>query len=384
MGMDKLSEQKFGRVRRNLIKGVVLATSVTVAGCSWVPDAANPVKWFDNTVDYFAGDDTEGQEARNANKKLVTLQANRGTPPPGEGQLETNLGNFPKGLISDRGGRKYASAPIARQGEVGSKSADKPVTPIVKNVPSPSQPPPPPALPTAPVQQAQINAPPPAAIATPRLTPPTPMPSGTVRDAFDKGMTKMAPPKLETTMKGSNTFSDFSTEPLGTVIISSTGVEVGGSPVVSAARGWTGSLSGRLTPRLGTTSSAAKNVALVGRVKVATIIFNNGPPRLTGRDVGILRDVLKLKRQKNGQRIVVVGHASSRTKNMDLVRHKMVNFEISVSRADVVAKELARLGLKSDELSIDAVSDTEPAYFEIMPSGEAGNRRAEVFIDFPA
>jgi outer membrane protein OmpA-like peptidoglycan-associated protein len=386
MGMDIFSEPKLGRVRRNLIKGVVLATSITVAGCSSIPDAANPVKWFDNTVDYFAGDDTEGQEARNAEKKLGTLQADRGTPPPGEGQPEPNLGNFPKGLSSDNGGRKYASAPIARQGEVGSKSAEKPVTPMVKKMRSPSQPPPPPAVPTAAVQQAQINAspPPPPAIAAPRLTPPAPMPSGPVRDAFDKGMTNMVPPKPEMTMKVSDTFSDFSTEPLGTVIISSAGVEVSGSPVVSAARGQTGSLSGRLAPRLGGSTSAAKDVALVGRVKVATIIFNNGSARLTGRDVRILRDVLKLKRQKNGQRVVVVGHASSRTKNMDPVRHKMVNFEISVSRADIVAKELARLGLNSDELSIDAVSDTEPAYFEIMPSGEAGNRRAEVFIDFPA
>ncbi|MBT8001282.1 MAG: OmpA family protein, partial [Rhodospirillales bacterium] len=264
-----------------------------------------------------------------------------------------------------------------------------PAPPVMaKAAPSPSEPPPPPAIPTAPVQAAGINAP-----APPPIAAPAPMPSGPVKDAFRNSMTTMVPSTPEPQMKMANTFSDYSTEPLGTVIISSAGVEVAGEPTFSAARGRSAgratvkASTGNRAPRFGavkSSSSAAKAVALKGRVKVATIIFTNGSARLTGRDVRILRDVLKLKRQKNGQKVVVVGHASSRTRNMDPVRHKMVNFQISVSRADIVAKELHRLGLKSSELSIDAVSDTEPAYFEIMPSGEAGNRRAEVYIDFPA
>jgi outer membrane protein OmpA-like peptidoglycan-associated protein len=390
MGMDNASGLKKGRIRRNIVTGLVLATSVTVAGCSWVPDAINPVKWVDNTVDFFSDDDKEGQEARKSEKKMGTLQADRGAPPPGEGEPAPNLGNFPKGLSGDKS-RKYASGPIARQGEGGSATkvtaSAPPATPAMTKVaPSPSEPPPPPAIPTAPVQEAKINAP-----APPPIAAPAPMPSAPAK------MTMMVPSTPAPQMNMANTFSDYSTEPLGTVIISSAGVEVAGEPTFSAARGRSvGRTVGRTAvrdqtgsraPRFGAvraTSSAAKSVALKGRVKVATIIFTNGSSRLTGRDVKILRDVLKLKRQKNGQKVVVVGHASSRTRNMDPVKHKMVNFKISVSRADVVAKELHRLGLKSSELSIDAVSDTEPAYFEIMPSGEAGNRRAEVYIDFPA
>lgn len=389
MRINKLSELKIVHFCRKLIIGIVLATSLTVSGCSLLPDAANPIKWFDNTLDYFIGDDAEGLGASYAKKKLGTLQADRGTPPPGEDKPSPNLGSFPKGLSGDRSGRKYASAPIVRQGEVANRSKTRSVTPIAKKVTIPSEPPAPPAIPIAPVQQAQIASAPPAplAIKSQRLTSPTSMASGSVRNAFNKGMTKMVPNKPQKEMKVSDIFSDFSINPLGTVIISSVGVEVLGSPLVSASKVRTSPITRRFSQSFRKKSSpnlGVKNIPLIGRVKVATIIFKNGSARLTGKDLRILQDVLKLKRQKNGQRIVVVGHASSRTNNMDPVRHKIVNFQISVSRADVVAKELARLGLKSDELSIDAVSDTEPAYFEIMPSGEAGNRRAEVFIDFSA
>jgi len=31
---------------------------------------------------------------------------------------------------------------------------------------------------------------------------------------------------------------------------------------------------------------------------------------------------------------------------------------------------------------VGAVADNEPVYYEVMPSGEAGNRRAEIYIDY--
>jgi len=58
----------------------------------------------------------------------------------------------------------------------------------------------------------------------------------------------------------------------------------------------------------------------------------------------------------------------------------MANFKISVDRADAVAGELVRLGVGKKDVEIAAVSDREPLYYEIMPSGEAGNRRTEVYL----
>ena len=59
----------------------------------------------------------------------------------------------------------------------------------------------------------------------------------------------------------------------------------------------------------------------------------------------------------------------------------MLNFNISVDRADAVARELIRLGAERDDLVVDAISDSKPMYFEFMPTGEAGNRRAEIYLE---
>jgi flagellar motor protein MotB len=78
----------------------------------------------------------------------------------------------------------------------------------------------------------------------------------------------------------------------------------------------------------------------------------------------------------------VVGHASSRTRNMDPDRHRSVNYQISVERASSVARELTKLGVPSEMIVVSAMADEEPVYREVMPSGETGNRRAEIYIDY--
>ncbi|MGH6663197.1 MAG: OmpA family protein, partial [Rhodospirillales bacterium] len=114
-------------------------------------------------------------------------------------------------------------------------------------------------------------------------------------------------------------------------------------------------------------------------VKVATILFDNGSSALKVADKQILGAVSRLQNQQGGV-IRIVGHASSRTRNLPVVRHKMANFKISADRADAVAGELMRLGVAKDKIVVAAVSDAEPMYYEIMPSGEAGNRRTEIYL----
>ena len=118
-----------------------------------------------------------------------------------------------------------------------------------------------------------------------------------------------------------------------------------------------------------------------GSYQVATILFKNGSARLGARDRQIIRQVIAQHKQVGGT-IRVVGHASHRTKLTDLVSHKIANLRVSTSRAEVVAKELVRLGARPSNLYIGAASDSEPRYLEHMPSGEAGNRRADIYIDF--
>ena len=76
----------------------------------------------------------------------------------------------------------------------------------------------------------------------------------------------------------------------------------------------------------------------------------------------------------------IVGHSSSRTANMPMARHLEVVFQRSQDFADAVAHELIRDGVPADKVLIEAVGDSQPVYYESMPQGEAGNRRAEIFM----
>jgi outer membrane protein OmpA-like peptidoglycan-associated protein len=82
----------------------------------------------------------------------------------------------------------------------------------------------------------------------------------------------------------------------------------------------------------------------------------------------------------NGGTIRIIGHASQRTKDMATDAHLRVNFRVSADRAVTVAVELMRLGVDPAALIIDAVSDVQPMSLEAMPSGEAKNRRVEIFL----
>jgi outer membrane protein OmpA-like peptidoglycan-associated protein len=118
-----------------------------------------------------------------------------------------------------------------------------------------------------------------------------------------------------------------------------------------------------------------------GSFQVATIQFGKGSANLTGEDVRILKEVLNIHRQQGGV-IRVVGHASSRTRNMTQEQHVAVNEKVSLNRADMVARKLLQLGVTGDRLYVGGVSDSQPLYREVMPSGEAGNRRTEIFVDY--
>jgi outer membrane protein OmpA-like peptidoglycan-associated protein len=45
-----------------------------------------------------------------------------------------------------------------------------------------------------------------------------------------------------------------------------------------------------------------------------------------------------------------------------------------------VAQELIHDGVPASRVLVDAVGDSQPIYYESMPQGEEGNRRAEIFV----
>ena len=78
----------------------------------------------------------------------------------------------------------------------------------------------------------------------------------------------------------------------------------------------------------------------------------------------------------------IVGHASSRTRNLDPVKHKVVNFAISAARADAVVRELVRLGAKPSNCSSGLSLIINLSSARLCRRGEAGNRRTDIYIDF--
>ena len=119
-----------------------------------------------------------------------------------------------------------------------------------------------------------------------------------------------------------------------------------------------------------------------GRSELAAIIyFAHGSDRLNADDRAVLRDVVALSRER-GAGIRVIGHASARTRTVDPVQHRVANLEVSQRRADSVAAALVRLGAARDKVRVEARADTLPVYHEFMPTGEAGNRRAEIFLEY--
>ena len=118
-------------------------------------------------------------------------------------------------------------------------------------------------------------------------------------------------------------------------------------------------------------------------VPVARVTFNHGSSQLSDEDLLKIKKVANLFYENKGKKIVIVGHSSSRTNyDMDLTKHALVNFNISLERATKVMSEFSTIGLNSQRIELVAMSDAKPLYAEIMPSLEAANRRAEIFIQY--
>lgn len=114
---------------------------------------------------------------------------------------------------------------------------------------------------------------------------------------------------------------------------------------------------------------------------VALIFFRYGSAGLSRNDVNVLRDVVRLHRERGGL-VRVIGHASQNTGGGDVVKQRLANFNISLARASAVARELSRLGVPIDQVQVAAAGAQQPIYYESTPTGEAGNRRVEIYLDY--
>ena len=114
--------------------------------------------------------------------------------------------------------------------------------------------------------------------------------------------------------------------------------------------------------------------------RVATINFYSGSSRVDGSGLKKIKKIAQIAREREAK-IKIVGHASKRTRDMPLAKHKLVNFNISDRRAQSVADIfIKKHNFPSNNLITEAVSDTKPLFKENMPAGTKANQRTEIFL----
>ena len=128
-------------------------------------------------------------------------------------------------------------------------------------------------------------------------------------------------------------------------------------------------------------SSASVYANSGGGTPQAVVLFPGDGTAVTAAARSQIHAAVVAFRQRGGTGFIkVVGHSSSRTANMPVEKHLMEIFAKSQARANAVAREIIREGVPASHVLVEAVGDSQPVYYESMPQGEAGNRRAEIFL----
>jgi len=390
------------------------AGALALAGCTSVPDYANPVEWYHDVVDAF-DDEAETdvgalQPVPGADEPYPSLSDVPEAPPRDTSLAEMDA--VAEGLIADRENARYTDEEIRRQGDETTSLAAPP--PVVAELPVPAVT----AVPTssaetvimepAPVARAQVPEVPPmppaqtsadawpqaalqpaAGIEQPAMPSPTyqntaaaiPAYSSTPVAAPSPVYTPASTPVYQPTAPADvkRSFGNYFSASGPAAVApppSQTQIAMAGAGSVPLGT----PIAGGVTTTQGLTDYSSLRAG--ASVRAAVVVFGSGSAKLSGEGRKALREVARLYKEGGGRSVRVIGHASNRTREMSAEKHALVNFDVSLRRAHTVADELIRLGVPAQVLYIGAVSDTEPVYFEWMPSGEAGNRRAEVFIDF--
>ena len=118
-----------------------------------------------------------------------------------------------------------------------------------------------------------------------------------------------------------------------------------------------------------------------GASPTAVVYFPGDGFKLSAAARKEIRTAAQLFKAAGGSATIrVIGHSSSRTTNMSVEKHLETIFDKSQRRANAVAQELIHDGVPAARVLVEAVGDSRPVYYESMPQGEAGNRRAEIFV----
>ena len=130
-----------------------------------------------------------------------------------------------------------------------------------------------------------------------------------------------------------------------------------------------------------TTALPVTDIRPVKSTQVATIFFGSATASLTDDDISVLRKVAKMQRD-SGRIISIIGHASHGPLGSSQLKRGLLNFKLSLDRANSVAETLIRFGVARGDVNVEARGDGELLYAETTAAGAAGNRRTEIFFEY--
>jgi outer membrane protein OmpA-like peptidoglycan-associated protein len=421
----------------------VLALALSASGCStmsdMVPDMPSVPDWVDPTT-WFGGDDTSTTTTTTDNSQTPDLanlpQKPQTTTPDDQKEATDTLaaaGNQAKySAEALRGGTEAAAAPPPNEAPVKVADMEIPVSsaPAASKREAPTPPPVPQtdqsvvAAPAGPAAPGTLPAPPPGMpVQVASVAPPVPAPAPAEAPAAPAATPSVAPAVPAVPMQTASIapsdaalgFKPSAAPPLdpsvsqfvaptiiarydqtasqaGLAAPAPTGVAAA-EPVksrrshkpVPMGEGGPETMTGAVVANLSALEPGAATYAPYaspqGVMPTAVIFFPGDTVGLNAAAREQIRAAAEQYKAQGGAGYVrVVGHSSSRTANMPLEKHLELVFKKSQERAAAVTQELIRDGVPADKVLSSAVGDSQPVYYESMPKGEDGNRRAEIFL----
>lgn len=371
-----MSGSNFGR----LVKiATISALPLLLSACDTsrdIVEAVNPVSWFDSDAE--VTEDTEPKPIPGEDGDYPAI----GSVPnaPAEPGIKREYLALADVLTADRENALYSDEVIRKESPpLRITTPPNPAAPPVEPPTASSITPPPEAPSTvqapqpAPAPQP-VPAPQPAASAqaAPAPTPvPTPAPAPRAvpvpqpSTASQSAAAQAAPQPVPTPAPAPQPLTPSS---------SSAPVQAAPSPPSAAPT---------TAPPANQTAAAAAQTAIPTRSQmIATIYFPSGGATLTERDRGILQQVAQIYNRDDGKRVVIVGHSSRSGASGSESEQALVNYKVSLDRAAAVGQTLVSAGIPLEQIVVDARGAQELKYSEETEAGQAGNRRAEIFLQY--
>lgn len=351
------------RVLRFWARAVAVAAVVPLAGCDHVPDAVNPVAWYQDVSGASKNQAVDANQRNQQNLEAGSKQPypNLATVPnvPSGATSTVDRQKLVDSLIADRRNAQYNNERL----EAGSQLASlAPPPPPAAAAPSggasattalnPPSPPPAQANATAPVKSAVASrgreAPPAESSLTSPTIPSVPKGEAPPPPPAPAQVTRTAPPAAPV-IAPTTPSPPASAKATSPPLTAPAGVRAGGSPSLA----------------MRTPANAANPVS----VSVGDIAFAQGSSNLAETQRSALAEIAGLYKQTGGQ-IRVVGHSEPGS-GTDAARQRIAALDLALDRADAVAQALARLGVPVRDIRVEAA----PAKVSERP-------RAEVFMEY--